>query len=450
MLADLIKSLSKRGFPIRKSEIQTLEFQFAEANNIPGFSDQKKAAGHYCFEEFLTRNPSLGRRKPEALSAARAACFNQTVIKKWFADYEELLSNLGIKDVPSHIWNCDETGLQDHFISSKVVSEVGSPCFEVTATERGETTTALASFNAAGGYGPLLIIFKAKRLKTEWVFGAPDNTLVKVSDNGWINSDLFLGWGRKFDNLLPKDNERPHVLLLDGHSSHVFNMDFLTLMKQNNVYVVCYPPHTTHHMQQVDKPFFKSLEHNWNLEGRRLTWLTGGKKLLKAVLFSIFKKAWERTATVEITQARFRGTGMYPLNSNAIDPQCFTLSMTTERVLEPETPGQSTTTPEAATAQPAEIPTPSEVATEDVACATFQDLIPIPTRERPSTRRKRSKPPSFHLTSEDHFMYINSRAKPTNSKGKKGKVKTASVDTAQDTCHVCKVKYADEADPKSM
>lgn len=64
----------------------------------------------------------------------------------------------------SHIWNCDETGGQE---SSSVISKVGSACHEVTSGEKRETTTALASFNAAGDYGPLMVIFKAKRLKVE-------------------------------------------------------------------------------------------------------------------------------------------------------------------------------------------------------------------------------------------------------------------------------------------
>lgn len=84
---------------------------------------------------------------------------------KWFSDYEEIIKSLGLENAPDHIWNCDETGLQDHFLSSRVVAEVGGPCFEVTAGEKGETTTCLASLNAAGGYGTTMIIFKGKRLK---------------------------------------------------------------------------------------------------------------------------------------------------------------------------------------------------------------------------------------------------------------------------------------------
>jgi len=33
-----------------------------------------------------------------------------------FDDYENLLDELQIRDMPSNLWNCDETRLQDHFV----------------------------------------------------------------------------------------------------------------------------------------------------------------------------------------------------------------------------------------------------------------------------------------------------------------------------------------------
>lgn len=125
-MANVIKTLARRGFPLRRKDIQSLAYQYAEANNLHGFSVKKRRAEQVWFENFMRRNPDLSQRKPEALPAARAAGINPTVIKKWFQEYEDLLSKLEIKDVPSHIWYCDETGVQDHFLSSSVISEVGS------------------------------------------------------------------------------------------------------------------------------------------------------------------------------------------------------------------------------------------------------------------------------------------------------------------------------------
>lgn len=297
-LASLVKMLAERGFPLERSDIRRIAFQYGKINGIPGFS-----AGHYWFEGFMKRNPNLSLRKPESLSAARASGMNLTVVEQWFQTYTSLLHCLQIQEMPSHLWNCDESGLQDHFISKKVVGVTGKSCFQVTSGEKGETTTVLAGFNAVGTYTPTMVIFKGKRLRAEWLEERPEKAIIRVSDNGWINSQLFLEWGQRFVQQLPKEDPRPHVLLLDGHYSHVFNLEFLELMKKNNIHVVSYPPHTTHALQPADRSLFRSLKHHWQELGRKWTRKTGGKKLPKQLFFSVFSPAWKKAATVENAQA---------------------------------------------------------------------------------------------------------------------------------------------------
>lgn len=94
------------------------------------------------------------------------------------------------------------------------------PCVEVTAGEKGETTTVLAAFNAAGTFSRTMVTFKGEQLRCEWLYGWPENVAVRVIDNGWKNRDLFLEWGQMFPELMPKDDLRTHVLLLDGHSKN--------------------------------------------------------------------------------------------------------------------------------------------------------------------------------------------------------------------------------------
>ena len=75
-------------------------------------------------------------------------------------------------------------------------------------------------------YCPPMVTFNGKCLKSKWCVGSSAGTLVRVSDNGWITSELFLQWGQMFVKSLPKDDMRPHLILLDGHGSHVFCMSF--------------------------------------------------------------------------------------------------------------------------------------------------------------------------------------------------------------------------------
>lgn len=42
-------------------------------------------------------------------------------------------------------------------------------------------------------------------------------------------------------------------VLLNGHTTHVENIDLIIKARENNVYLLCFPPHTTHRLQPHDK-----------------------------------------------------------------------------------------------------------------------------------------------------------------------------------------------------
>lgn len=157
--------------------------------------------------------------------------------------------------------------------------------------------------------------------------------------------------------------------------------------------------------------------------------LTGGRKLLKGEFFSLFGRAWRRASTVQTAQAGFRGTGMYPVNPMAIHPNVYEPSLTTERPLEPEGSAQeheNLDLPEMPDRFGAEVAVGEDATNtgqeEVLEGVSFATLIPIPKRER-GKMRKRSKPPSYHLTSDEHFSYIASKkqTKPTKKKTKNQK-----------------------------
>ena len=126
-LCSYLKDLSKRGFPLRSMEVRSLVYQFAVKHGYSGIGSKKTmTAGRFWFKRYMERHPELSLLKPEGLSVAWAMGCNKEVVTKWFEMYHDTLKKLGIADNPSHIWNCDETGLQSVFVPSKVVAEKGS------------------------------------------------------------------------------------------------------------------------------------------------------------------------------------------------------------------------------------------------------------------------------------------------------------------------------------
>ena len=72
-LAELITTLSARGFPLCFKDIQNLAFQYAHQHGLKGFNTQRKSAGYYWLKGFMQRHANLSCRKPGSLSVGRAS-----------------------------------------------------------------------------------------------------------------------------------------------------------------------------------------------------------------------------------------------------------------------------------------------------------------------------------------------------------------------------------------
>jgi len=90
-LSQLITTLSARGFPLARKDIQHLAFQYAQQHNLTGFNVTRGSAGYYWLKGFMQRHRELSVRKPESLSCSRASGLNKTVIDNWFDQYEKTL-----------------------------------------------------------------------------------------------------------------------------------------------------------------------------------------------------------------------------------------------------------------------------------------------------------------------------------------------------------------------
>ena len=476
-LAKHIRELAGVGFPLTGPEVRKLAFEYASQNGYIGFSERRSSAGYYWLEGFMKRWPELSKKKPENLSCGRAMAMNKPQVFEWFDKLGTLMTNLGIKCTPSHIWNVDETGCQNIHVVNRVIGERGVPTYNITAVEKGETSTALITINAVGQTPPPMIIHKGKKIGKLWRNGAMHDTLVRSSENGWINKELFLEHGQAFVKFLQQEklmDEKPHILIMDQHFSHVYNLQFLKLMKANNVHVFALPSHTSHWLQPLDRGVFKSFKNAWSDEMRVFTRNTAGRKLEKRDFFLVFNKAWSRSMTVVNAQGAFRGSGIFPFNPNAIPKNAFLPSTTSERPLgissapTPNVVVQNTNAdreahcipPSPSHAAEGDLPTgastlPSETA-NDVnpsasvsssgvaieeplglpldessrvcepvpsisSAVSFSDLMPLPKRDRPVAKKPRARLPSYELTDTSVVTFVEKKLRDKNKTKNKSK-----------------------------
>ncbi|XP_042204018.1 MFS-type transporter clz9-like [Homarus americanus] len=252
-----ILSMEDRFFGLTTRDVRYIAFQAEERNNLDHkFNKTVGLAGKDWLLGFLRRHPQLSIRTPEPTSAARARCFNQTNVDKFF-DILSLVQE-GHFFPPHRIFNVDETGITTvqtkptKILGQRGKKQIGS----LTSAERGVLATAVCCMSAGGQFVP---IFPRVRMKQELKDGAPPGTGFACHPSGWMQLPIFTEWFQHFiAHTKPSVND-PVLLIMDGHMTHIKNLDVINLARDNYVTIVVLPPHCSHRMQPLDVSFMKPL-----------------------------------------------------------------------------------------------------------------------------------------------------------------------------------------------
>ena len=211
------------------------------------------------WEAFKQRHPYLTLRTVEKLSYARAVASDPNVIDQYFDLLEQTLVENGLLNSPSQIFNCDETGLPLEHTPSSVVAVKGQKHARAVTSGNKKRISVLACCSAAGYMLPPLVIYERKVLNPDLTVGDVPGTCYGLSDNGWMNSEIFENWFIHHF-LVHAPASRPLLLLVDGHSTH-YCPGFARMAAHERVIVFCLPPNTTHLTQPLDQRTGKPEHH---------------------------------------------------------------------------------------------------------------------------------------------------------------------------------------------
>ena len=263
-MATCVAEFQSRGFPLTMSRVRSLAWQYANINGIPGFSQETEKAGRTWAKYFLIRFPHLRCRKATNLSVARAMAANEPNVQKWFDEYKQVLNDLGINS-PEQIWSGDETGVQNIPKEEKVVVVKNKPAYQTVGADQGETSTILSFVSGVGNVVPPMVIHRGERVQEPWTRDAPVGVRVAATSKGYITKHKFHEYGARFVRWLKthKMLDRPHLLIVDSHKSHVYNVAFFDLMRDMNIHVMAIPPHTSHIVQVLDSTPFAQFKKLW-------------------------------------------------------------------------------------------------------------------------------------------------------------------------------------------
>ncbi|XP_041475762.1 uncharacterized protein LOC121424221 [Lytechinus variegatus] len=243
-------------YGLTTKEFRKLSFQFALQNSIncPKTWHENKTAGVEWCAKFLKRHPQLSIRTPEGTSLSRATSFNKANVDTFFDNLGAVLDKY--KFAVNDIYNCDETGVTTvqqprKIIAQKGVKQVGA----VTSAERGTLVTVCFAVSASGNSIPPMLVFPRVNFREHFIANGPPGCCGSANPSGWMKEDDFLKFLKHFQEVTRCTKDRPVLLLLDNHESHVA-LSVINFCRDHGIVLVSFPPHCSHKLQSLDRSVF--------------------------------------------------------------------------------------------------------------------------------------------------------------------------------------------------
>ncbi|CAB3234153.1 unnamed protein product [Arctia plantaginis] len=331
-----IKVSSRKGFPKRKEDlIKSVKDFLIKSKRKTSFKNGEK-----WFTLFLVRHPSLVFRTPEAVTAA-SSTVSEADVRGWFQQIKDYFVESNLFDIlsdPSRVFNGDETNFVLCPKTGLVLSSKGDRnVYEVDHAQSKTSLTVMFTFCADGNLTPPMVIFPYKRLPGEITSQIPEDWGVGLSDNGWMNSDIFYEYIKNIlhPHLVKTKKKFPIILFVDGHKSHL-TLAVSELCTSLQIVLVALYPNCTRLLQPADVAAFKPLKTEWQktvLEWRRTN---PSQALTKIQFVPLLKHTLDKSLKPQTIVNGFRATGLCPWNEDAVDySKCLGVKKNSQNVSNP-------------------------------------------------------------------------------------------------------------------
>ncbi|KAJ8956842.1 hypothetical protein NQ318_014256 [Aromia moschata] len=332
LLKEYLIKACKLHHGLTRKDVKKLAYQLALKNELkfPASWEKHNEAGEDWLKGFRNRQRDISIRKPEGTSLSRATAFNETNVNEFFNNLSNVYQRFpGLE--ASDIYNLDETALTTVHNPPKVLGARGQKQIgQVTSGERGVLVTACCIINAAGQAVPPYLIFPRVYLKPHMLTGAPNGTGGNANKSGWVNGEIFVDILKHFVKFVKCSKEKPVILIMDNHESHI-TIDSLEFSKDNGIVLVTLPPHTSGKLQPLDKTVYKSLKTNYNVACNEWMISHPGRPITIYDIAALFGTAYVKAFTIENIMNGFKSTGIWPMNRSIFTADDFLASYVTDR-----------------------------------------------------------------------------------------------------------------------
>ncbi|GBM42685.1 hypothetical protein AVEN_219138-1 [Araneus ventricosus] len=166
----------------------------------------------------------------------------------------------------------DETGISTvpNRTPKMIIPEGKKTVRKISSAERAQAVTGVCCMSATGVFVPPALILHRKRMNPLLYKDSPNGTLPLISDNGYMNSHLFIDRLKHFVKHAKPSAEDLVILIADNHTSDFLSQAVL-FRRENHITFLSLPPHASHVLQQLDKCFFATLKALYSSEAEK--WL---------------------------------------------------------------------------------------------------------------------------------------------------------------------------------
>ena len=228
--------------------------------------------------------------------------------------------------LPENIWNADESGFQG--TRAKQIVYYLKDLKRAYSLESGGTKSlfsVLFCVNAAGTWLPTYIVYKAQNIWYDWTCGGYPGAQYGCSPSGWMEKEIFEAWfTTKFVAQTATSNNAPRLFIFDGHNSHI-SYKIAKCAYDNNIHLLCLPPHTSHALQPLDVACYRPAKQVWS--DICLSFFRSHPKqtLGKADFPSLLKVVTEHLISrPNVAVSGFVASGIRPINRNMVLKQIVT------------------------------------------------------------------------------------------------------------------------------
>ncbi|CAH2101998.1 unnamed protein product [Euphydryas editha] len=309
------------GAPVTKSELlDNVQKYVKTIEKKTPFTDDRPS--RHWWESFRKRHPELSIRKPQQLSATRAAVTQQD-LQDWFKNNQEYLQKKNLLNIPSNrIFNCDESSIQLCPDAERVLAAKGTRAVYKIVDGGKEALTVLFMYRADGIRAPPMLMYSYKKTVPKKIIeNTPKGWGIGISDNGWMTSETFYEYITNvfYPWLVKESTQFPVLVYMDNHSSHL-NLPLVNFCREKQIELIMLPPNSTHIIQPLDISFFHPFKEIWRKCVPKWKNQQGVTRVTKENFPLVLQFTLNNMPNAEkVVQSGFRGAGLHPFNAKAVD-----------------------------------------------------------------------------------------------------------------------------------